>query len=178
MTRMFRSIAACLVGCVLPFFLTVPANAVNAVSQGPCTYTGGACLVFNGTTAPIPVIRTFAFNMPTAGRAVVQFDGTMQCVVNSITSNQDVIDLASQIVTSPAAVPVYTGAGGNRHAMRPHHKGSGNGPSAAVNLAASRLIVYGSGGVKQVHFKITQLRMDPGTSCSVLAAVFTVITFP
>ena len=62
--------------------------------------------------------------------------------------------------------------------MRPHYSGGAFGPSAPVNLASSRLIVYATGGVKQVHFKINGLRMDPGTFCNVFAAAFTVITFP
>lgn len=178
MSPFFRSVSACVFGFALSPLLTAPASAVNILAQGPCAYSGPACLTFNGSTSPIPVIRSFAFNLPGAGKALVRFDGTMQCSVNSPTSNQDVIDLASQIVPSAATVPVYTGTGGNRHAMRPHHKGSGFGPSAAVNLAASRLFTYTTGGNKVVYFKISQLRMDAGTTCSVFSAAFSVTTTP
>lgn len=177
MTRFFRVIGACLLGFALSPLLTAPANAVNAVAQGPCPYTSGRCLFFS-VSSPPPVIRSFVFNMPAAGKALVRFDGTMQCAVTSGVANQDVIDLASQIVTAATAVPVYTGPGGNRHAMRLDQAADSFGPSAAVNLAASRLIPYASGGNKIVHFKITILRMDNGTFCNVLAAAFSVITFP
>lgn len=179
MSSFFRSLSACLFGLALSPLLTAPASAVNILAQGPCAYSGPVCLTFDSTTSPIPVIRTFAFTMPAAGKALVRFDGTMQCVVNSTASNSDVIDLASQIVPGAATVPVYTGPGGNRHAMRPHHNGYlAAGPSASVNLAASRLFTYPSGGNKVVRFKINPLRMDPGTSCSVFAAAFSVTTIP
>jgi hypothetical protein len=178
MLHFIRPIGACLAGYALSLLLTAPANAVNAVAQGPCAYTGGVCLSFNNTTSPIPIIRSFSFNMPAAGKALIRFDGTMQCVVGSATTGQDVIDLASQIVGAAAAVPAYTGPGGNRYAMRLHHNGDPFGPSTTVNLAASRLINYASAGSKGVHFKFAKLRMDPGTSCLVYDAAFTVVTFP
>ena len=179
MTQFFRSIGACLAGYALSLLLTAPASAVNVVAQGPCTYTAGACLSFTNTTNPIPIIRSVTFNMPAPGKALVSFNGTMQCVVSSHITGQDVIDLASQIVLTAATVPVYTGPGGNRYAMRiniPNADASDS--SIVINLAASRLINYASAGNKGVHFKISKFRMDPMTVCIVHAAAFTVVTFP
>lgn len=179
MIRATGILAACLLGSAAGLLPTSPAIAAGVVAQGPCTYALDRCLLFFNDTSPIPVVRSFTFNMPGAGKVVVRFDGTMQCVVNLHTNDQDVIDLAGQIVTTAAALPNYKAAGGARYGMRINVPNADPYDSSiAVNLAASRTITYGSGGSKTVYYKLTQLRMDPATYCVVYSAAFTVMTFP
>ena len=107
MSLFARSFGAGLTGLVLSFSATAPAHAVNVVAQSPCTYIGGLCLAFNNTTNPIPTVRSFTFTMPAAGKALVRFDGTMQCVAASFVVGMEVIDLSGQIVSSNTAIADY-----------------------------------------------------------------------
>lgn len=155
------------------------ADAASAKPQGPCDYTSGLCVAFDFDDT-IPVIDSYSFNMPAAGTAVVMFDGTMHCVVNSNAQNVNVVDLGTQIVPNAATVADYMGPGGNRYAMRLHHLTDVGtfGPSTTFNLAATRTFKYNAGGKKDVFYKINKLRMDSATACSILAASFTVLILP
>jgi hypothetical protein len=165
----------CSIACVC---LSMTGAAADILAQGPCDYVNGACLSFSSGTNPIPVVRSFEFPMPLAGKALVRFDGTMQCIVASDAGGRDVIDLASQIVSQPGDAPGYASPGGGRFAMRVHPTEIFDDASGAINLSSSRLINYGNPGIAKVYFKFAQLRMDPGTSCNILSAAFSVITFP
>jgi hypothetical protein len=173
--RVFAARFFCSVVCI---YLSITAAAADILAQGPCDYVNGTCLSFSSGTNPIPVVRSFEFAMPLAGKALVRFDGTMQCIVASDADGRDVIDLVSQIVNQPGDVPAYASPGGGRFAMRVHPNEVFDDASGAINLSSSRLINYGNPGIAKVYFKFAQLRMDPGTSCNVLSAVFSVITFP
>lgn len=178
MANKLRAASNSLLSLAGALFLSVHGASADILAQGPCNYEAGRCMGFDGATNPMPAIRSFEFSLPAPGNALVRFDGTLQCWVDSPTANQDVIDLATQIVTSADAVPSYPGPGGARFAMRLNHNNQGFGPSAAINLASSRLIKYTTAGAATVYFKIVQLRMDAGTACNVLSGAFSVITVP
>ncbi len=171
-----RSVGASLFFGSAVWLISLQPAAADLLTQAPCEYSSGRCIAFDPSTAPIPVVRSFTFDV--VGKALVRFDGTMQCVVSSTVNNQDVIDLASQIVFRPEDTPDYSGPGGGRFAMRLHMNSGAIDSSGAVNLSSSRLIEYKNPGQATVYFKIAQLRMDPGTNCSVLSAAFSVITSP
>lgn len=165
--------ALLLVGC------WSPVTAAGITAQGPCLYTNGYCAEFTEFSSSVPLIRSYSFSMPGAGKAMVRFDGTMQCSVSASLDNMDVIDLTSQIVTNAADVPDYTKPGGGRYAFRINKPNAETWESSVpVNLASSRTLVFTSGGTKTVHFKLVRNRMDPYTRCRVFTAAFTVITLP
>ena len=177
MTNFIRSAVANVFFCAAAF-LASPAQSASVKAQGPCLYTSGACLTFFSGTANVTVAKLI-FNMPGAGSAVVMFNGTMQCSVNSASLNTDVVDLAGQIVNNGAAVPDYTGPGGNHYAMRQLFPiASAFGPSTTMNLASTRTFTFASGGNKPVFYKIGVRRMDADTSCTVFSAAFTVLILP
>ena len=124
-------------------------------------------------------VAKLIYNMPSAGSAVVMFYGTMQCVVDSSTSNTDVIDLQGQIVNNAATIPTYTGPGGNHYAMRQIFPvDSIAGPSTTMNLASTKTFTFANGGNKPVFYRIGVRRMDADTSCKVFSAAFTVLILP
>lgn len=155
------------------------ASAASVKTQGPCTYTGGVCATFDFND-DIPTISTYKFSAPAGATAVVMFDGTMQCVVQSNVSTLNVVDLAAQIVTNASGVADYTGPGGARYSMRLNFGTDllAPGPSTTFNLAATRSIKFVEAGNKTVYYKFNRLRMDTSTVCSVTAASFTVIITP
>ncbi len=175
---MFNRLGPSSACAILALLAATPADAASIKSQGPCPLFFGICQAFQFDTA-IPVITSYAFKMPAAGTAMVSFDGTMQCTVNSTVLNTDVVDLGSQIVTSAAATADYMGPGGNRYAMRLHFGNLGSsGPSATMNLAATRTIKYTTGGTKEVFYKFLKNRMDSGSGCTVYAMTFSVLIAP
>ncbi len=178
MAHIFRLLGGSAFSSLFLLLPIIPASAANVLAQGPCSYFDGGCMSFSNGTNPIPVVRSFTFNMPAAGKALVRFDGTMQCAADASGDDETVIDLSSQIVQFASSVPTYTGPGGNRYAMRLPVNSVAYGKSAAVNLAASRMVNFTTGGNKAVFFKFNPLRMDLLTSCVVFAAAFTVETFP
>jgi hypothetical protein len=181
MQKTLWSLFACLACSSVALFSMSSANAASVKAQGPCAYTNGLCATF-GFDAVIPTIGSYTFTVPAAGAtAIITFNGTMQCAANGPFADEfhDVIDLASQIVTTPNAIPAYTGPGGQRYAMRLHFGNpDSNTPSTTVNLATTRTIRYNSGGAKSVFYKFNRLRMDSGTRCNVFAAAFTVLITP
>ena len=86
--------------------------------------------------------------------------------------------LCLMVFVAPSLAADYTKPGGNRYAMRLKFGTGLFGPSAAVNLAATRTVKYTEAGTKIVFYKMIGLRMDPGSSCSVYAASFTVLITP
>ncbi len=179
MRKSFNLLTASLTCGIAACFIPSPAMATTIKAQGPCTYIQGACTKFDFND-PVPVVATFTFNMPAAGgAALVRFDGTMQCEVNTSAGNADVVDLSGQIVTLANAVADYSGPGGNRFIMRLHYGNTNStSPSTTVNLAATRTVKYSGGGAKTVYYKFTKTRMDNETLCRVHAASFTIVITP
>jgi hypothetical protein len=163
------AILTCLVG------LAGPASAAALIKkQAPCVIQAGFCTGFSAGGV-IPVIRSFSFNAPSAGTASVSFHGSMLCTSSS-NKDPQVVDLASQIVTSSGAEPNPNGPGGLRHAvvLLPVVTGT----TDTVNLASTRVLAIGGAGPRTFHFKLSKLRMDPSTACIVYNAAFSVIFVP
>jgi hypothetical protein len=163
---------------LLTLFHATPGWAAKVVAQGPCTYVsspvGAVCHAWlDGAT--VPVIRTFSFNMPKAGKALVQFTGTMTCAAASGSSN---VDYSGQIVPASAAAASYQGAGGIRIFMVIPDPGTEPLLAQTVNLASSRLMSFSSGGKKTVKYLLTPAAGAMGDVCGVSAAAFTVTTYP
>ena len=53
-----------------------------------------------------------------------------------------------------------------------------SGYTDSFNLASTRVQSITSAGKKNYFFKIARLRMDPGTSCLVYSATFSVVFVP
>ena len=151
-------------------------SAAKIFTQSPCTVSGGPCKSFYFGD-PIPVIRGFSFTLPSAGTAEVTFHGSAVC--SSSESTDRVVDLASQIVTTPTAAVNANGPGGLRHALvlkdEVEHDFSS---SDTFNLASTRVITYTSGGNKAVYFKMARSRMDARTACTIYNATFSVTFIP
>jgi hypothetical protein len=171
-------LGALLCGGLVP---TAPARSAAVISaQGPCTVSvdqAGSCLAFNYNFPPdIPIVRTYSFTAPSAGKAEVTLHGTLYCSAGG--GIAAVVDLTSQIVTHSTDVPQVNGAGGLRQAMVfPAGPGSQN-LSMTFNLASTRALTYSTGGKKTVYFKIARARMDPTTACFIYNAAFTVAFIP
>lgn len=156
-----------------------PAQAASIAAQGPCVLTDGLCMSFTDSSGEIPTVRGFAFDMPVAGSALVNFQGMVQCY-NPV-STVSVIDLVGQIVTTAAAVPDPTAPGGihSSNVLPPFT----NVPSATTyslttNFSTTRKLAYNTAGTKRVFFRIARARMDGGSKCRVFSAAFNVITVP
>lgn len=176
MPRLSRITMAALPVVVFSLSMPLPANATKVLAQAPCTYTNGVCLAFQADVTPIPVVRSYTFNMPTKGAALVNFQGTLHCGNGANTLK--VIDIVSQIVTSPTAVPDYTKPGGSRNAIVLIAFADNITPSLTLNVSASRRFSYNSGGSKTVHFVMARSRMDSATDCRVFTAAFNVVITP
>ena len=155
--------------------LQVSAGAVVR-TQTPCVdKTLGYCLAFFGPSPTIPVIRAFNFNAPSAGTAEVIFHGSLFCGNHSV-GVEEVVDLATQIVTTGSAVPDPNGPGGLRlaEALAPKTITL----SDTFNLASTRVVTIPAAGANRFLFKISVLRMDPQIECFVYNAVFSVVFIP
>jgi hypothetical protein len=142
-------------------------------TQVPCVTPDGWCLQFLSNEA-IPVVRSLDFNLPGPGQVLVNFHGSLLCDFFGLEDDVAVVDLASQIVTTTEEVPSFNGPGGLRHAITLLLPPSLQQTSDTFNLASSRIIVYTTGGPQTIFFKITKLRMDSGTQCTVYNATFSV----
>lgn len=149
------------------------AAAAVIVKQAPCVTPDGYCVRFFAGD-PIPLIRSFTFNAPSAGTASVTFHGTMVCTHhdNAIA----VVDLVGQIVGSAGAVPNASGPGGSRYSIVMVE--SIDGTADTFNLASTRVMPVGSAGPRTVYFKLRAVRMDVNTDCIVYNAAFSVIFIP
>ncbi len=171
----------CLLPCALVLGLfAAEASAGFVKTQAPCTPVLGSgssvaqadryCFSFSAGDA-IPVVRSFSFNAPGEGTALVSFNGSMTCSSFN-TETFAVADFASQIVTDTNAVANVAGPSGLRHGvgLLPNFTGT----SDSFNLASQRAIAIRRAGVRTFYFKLANLRMDPQTICYVYNAAFTV----
>jgi hypothetical protein len=178
MPQITRLVMLGLVALALVFAYASAGSAATAKpvirSQAPCAAL--PCVHFEDNTS-IPAIRQFQFSVPSAGTAAVSFTGSLNCYVGGTTPR--VVDLVSQIVTTSGANPSLGGASALRHSDVVHEFESPNFTfGEAFNLASTRVIAYGSGGTKNVYFKIAKLRMDTSMECDVYDAAFSVVFVP
>lgn len=152
--------------------LAAPASALEVDAQGPCP--GGVCASFQASDV-IPAIRDFVFDIAEPGPVLARFSGKLYCGTDSGTSDA-VVDLVSQIVTEPGATADLAGPGGLRHAVSLSSFQSDEvTPGNTFDLASVRRINFATAGRKRIYFKLARLRMDPGTSCIVQNAAFSIV---
>lgn len=168
------SFAACLTGLI---GFVDAASAAVIKTQPPCGTVDKYCLVFSGGDE-IPVVQSFTFNAPSAGKAAVSFHGSLVC--DNITFVDKVVDFVTQIVTSASSVPVMNGPGAMRlSAVLKNQLGHELKLSTdSFNLASTRVFDIGAAGAKTFYFKIKPVRMDPITACRVYSGAFTVQFVP
>lgn len=155
---------------VLGFALGIAeAHALTRMAtQEPCTTTAGPCVSFNDTQA-IPLVRSFAFQAPAAGMTQVSFHGSLVCSKSGNTNA--VVDLVSAINHTPNTEPTLNGPSALRHALS-FERGS---RTETFNLASKRAFLIQAPGTQTYYFRLARLRMDPGTSCVVYNATFSIL---
>ena len=158
-----------------------PALAAQIKTSAVCKTGIDNCIQFT-SAGVIPTVASYTFTAPTAGTALVSFNGSMQCVNANGTddSSHGVIDLSTQITT--LATPGYQAPGGSRFAMRlPPARVIGpvvlSDRSVPINLASNRVVPL-TAGAHTFSFKIARNRMDPGTKCKVWNGDFNVVFVP
>lgn len=161
---------------------TVPASAepTKLTQQNQCSTTG-LCTSFTDTTALPVTVRSFTLNLPAPGRVQWTFTGSAQCFNDSADSTfaSGVMDINTEITTSPAATPSVANPSGNRYAFRlPPTSSSGANYSQGVNFSSTRTVSYTSGGLKTVYFRIGKNRIDAGSACNVLTGAFSTVYAP
>lgn len=150
-----------------------PKNSDNGLiaGQSPCTRGDAFCTSFTGT-GDLPPVRSFSFDAPGKGSALVRLHGSLFCA-NGSTAHAT-IDLDSAIVTSGSDKARPDRPGGLKHAivLEPLET---FGTSDSFSLASTRVFEIGKRGRTTYHFVITPRRMDAGTTCYVYNAAFSVI---
>jgi hypothetical protein len=153
--------------------------------QQPCPRT--PCTIIPAS-APLPAtVRSFTFNAPTAGRALVRLHGSMTCENVSDEAAGDpeadtrqFVSIRTQIGTDPDAAFEADDAGGARHAvvLLPEPDGTFD----TLNLASTRAFVISSSGPRTYYFKLAfrpgmSLR-GPLTKCAFYNLAFSVVFVP
>jgi len=180
--NMNRLILRVLLSVAIGILCTTAAVAQPVIrTQTPCplavpggTGAGAYCFFFDPAD-PIPIVRAFPFNAPSAGKGLLTFHGTMSCSSFNTTTFA-VTDFASQIVTDVNAVADVKGPGGLRHGMVLLPNSTGN--SDVFNLASTRVIPISAAGPRTFYFKLARLRMDANTRCYVYNAAFSITFAP
>ena len=172
--RIVTALSSAVAVAVVSLWSIGPSSAASILRQNACS-TGSFCFSISPTST-IPIVRSFSFDAPRDGMALVVFNGTLYCA--SSTAADTVVDFTAQIVQKPSDVPDPNGPGGMRIATvfkdTPDHAFDA---SSTFNLASSRAFPV-SAGTNKVHFKLNRLRMDASTSCIVYSATFSVVTAP
>jgi hypothetical protein len=159
-----------------------PSFAAFTVTQPPCNPNPTfslACSSFTARTSP-EIVRSFTFNAPSAGVALVMFHGSVYCQTLH-TSRPVIVDFVSQIVTSPTVAAFAHEPGGQRHSAVLDALGTaGTGIFAAqtFNLASTRAIPIGAAGANTVYFRMRRVAMDGVVTCKVYSPAFTVSFTP
>ena len=176
---MKATVAAVIVSCLSFLAIATTASAAALIqTQKPCVSASGFCLSFSAPGNAIPIIRSIAFTAATTGTAEVTFHGSLYCANTSGTISDKVVDVVTQIVDRINSTVDPNGPGSLRLAvvLKDTQQNAQN-TSETFNLATARVLVL-SPGTYKFSFKIAALRMDPGTTCYVYNAVFSIIFVP
>ncbi len=155
-----------------------PAEAAAAIKASAVCKTGSSfCISFTNASSLPSVVASYTFNAPSAGTALVSFNGSMQCVNNAVLddASHGVIDLTTQIMTGGGA-PNFQAPGGSRFTMRLSPPSIFD-HSVPVNLASGRVVSV-TAGANTFSFKLARNRMDSDTSCTVWSGNFNVVFVP
>jgi len=154
-----------------------PAEAAAVIkASAVCKKGSSFCISFTNASSLPSVVASYTFNAPSAGTALVSFNGSMQCDNDGINdASHGVIDLTTQIMTG-GGTPNFQAPGGSRFTMRLNPSGIPD-HSVAVNLASARVVAV-TAGANTFNFKILRNRMDGDTSCTVWNGDFNVVFVP
>lgn len=160
--------AGILLACVTAF--GSPAFASKLVQQAPCP---SICKVINDSTSLPLTVRSFTFNAPNKGTALVHFHGSMMCSGAAGFG----FNFNTQIVNVPGANPNAVGPGG----LKVFGRSDDSAGDMPFNLASNRVFKVDQGN-NVFFFKIGQnapgTGLNPGTLCFVYNASFTVLLLP
>ncbi len=152
-------------------WFAAPASAAALiVTQPPCTPVEGFCASFTHATA-IPTVRSFSFNAPSKGTAMVTFHGSMTC-----TFGANATILESQILSQANFTPSRLGPSGLQHKAQ-HIDPNNLDIQVSFNLASTRVYTIPAAGTQNYFFKIKKVLMITGF-CTVDNAAFTVVFLP
>lgn len=149
------------------------ALAATIKTQPPCGSGEASCGSFSSNTAQQFDIRTFTFKAPSKGAAEVTFHGSLICA--NETSNQKTVALVTQIVNAAAATASPGEPGGLRHALllQPIVYASDT-----LNLTSTRVVSFGAAGSQTFRYRVRVVFMDPGITCDIYNAAFSVVFVP
>jgi hypothetical protein len=146
-----------------------PAFAFKMQQQLPCP---GICKVINDETVFPLLVRSFTFNSPVNGKALVHFHGSMMC--SGLAGFG--YNFNTQIVDVVGANPSPVGLGG----LKLFGRSDASAGDMPVNLASNRVFNVETGN-NVFFFKIGAgggTPINPGTICFVYNASFTVLQLP
>lgn len=145
------------------------ASAFKLQQQAPCP---SICKVINDATVFPLTVRTFTFNSPAKGKALVHFHGSLMCSGAAGFG----YNLNSQIVDVVGANPNSVGPGG----LKLFGRIDDSAGDIPFNLASNRVFNVEQGN-NVFFFKIGAgggTPLNPGTICFVYNASFTVLQLP
>ena len=163
--KRFASIAVLIAGFAA---FAMPAFAFKLQQQQPCA---GICKQLTFETQFPLTVRSFTFNAPSKGRALVHFHGSIVC---SGAAGYG-FNLNSQITDASNANPNSVGPGG----LKLFGRADDSAGEMPFNLASNRVFAVEEGN-NTFFFRIGGggLPLNPGTQCFIYNASFTVLLLP
>jgi hypothetical protein len=146
-------------------------------AQHPCVTSGSGDRCRRLLPNSIPVIRAFTFDAPSAGRAEVNFHGSLTC--SNTYTQRAFAEFDTRIVVNNSEPIANDTAGGLSQALT-MEPGNVIKRFDSTNLSATRVVALPKGKTT-FQFKMshaTGLDFTPNTSCVVHNAVFTVQFLP
>jgi hypothetical protein len=153
-------------GILASVFAALPARADVIKQQPPCPAISCAGLVSNGTVTA----RSFTFNAPRRGKAIVSFQGVLYCLNNN--PNQIFIFAESQIVENNAT-PSAGGPSGLDYQQAVPAATLGSG-TESFNLSSTRVFNINGAGARTFQFRVTAGSIPANAGCSVRHGAFLV----
>jgi hypothetical protein len=155
------------VGALLGGFLLLATPAATADSrirfQAPCNQLREPCREFDYDD-PLPKsLRTFRFFVPSPGRVLYLFNGSMICGTRGPTTARRTVHIITQIGTDPDVVPEEGDPGAVVHQVI--FPASSDIVRQSFNLSSTRGVRYMVSGEFPAFFKVRSLTRDVGTFC-------------
>jgi hypothetical protein len=163
---MIRRTTQLTVGIFASLVAALPARADLIKQQLPCA---GTCVVL--TSNAVATARTFTFNAPGRGRAIVSFQGTLVCANNNI-SGDAFLNIQSQIVENNAQ-PSGVGPSGLEYQKTLPSALSAT-QTDTFNLSSTRVFPVNGAGARTYQFRVAPGTLSGSVGCSVRAGAFRV----
>jgi hypothetical protein len=144
----------------------LPAKADVIRQQVPCPSINCVTLVSNGTVTA----RSFTFNAPRRGTAIVSFQGTLYCLNNN--PSTVVLGIESQIVQNDAEPSAAGPSGLDYQQALPPFNGASSTDS--FNLSSTRVFGINGPGPRTYQFNLASLSIPANAGCSVRYGAFRV----